>query len=439
MRIERFYLGCLSQASFLIHDGGEAAVIDPRRDVDIYIDRARELGVRIRWVIETHLHADFVSGHLELARRTGAEICIGAGSGAAFEHRALRDDDELALGGVNLRILATPGHTEESICIVTPEAVFTGDTLFAGDVGRPDLSPTKTPQELAALLFDSLHRKLMALPDSMKVYPAHGAGSLCGKSMSADAFSTIGHERRCNYALLPMDVDDFVEMLTGHLPPRPAYFADEVERNRAGAPAVSSLAPLRRLHAGPAGAVVLDTRSADAFAAGHVRGALNIALSGQFASWAARILGIDAEVALVADDEAAAQEARVRLARVGIENVAGLLDPSCGPVQTVQRVSVRELSGWVATGLRWKTLIDVRERAERVGGSIPGSLCIPLAELPSRIGEIDPNTEIVVHCKSGYRSSVAAGLLQAAGFRSVSDLAGGYDVWGQAQPNSADA
>src|ERR1700756_747635 len=232
MEIKRFYLGCLAHASYLVHDSGEAAVIDPQRDIDLYIEEAGQLGVRIRWVIETHLHADFVSGHLELASRTGATICIGAGSGALFEHLDLNDNDVLPLGAATLCALATPGHTEESICILAmeggdgraPAAVFTGDTLFIGDVGRPDLSPTRTPQELASLLFDSLHQKLLTLPDDTIVYPAHGAGSLCGRQMSSDSSSTIGKERRLNYALQAKSRDEFVSLLTAEMPPRPEYF-----------------------------------------------------------------------------------------------------------------------------------------------------------------------------------------------------------------------
>jgi glyoxylase-like metal-dependent hydrolase (beta-lactamase superfamily II) len=203
MKIERFYLGCLAHASYLVHDSGDAAVIDPRRDVNLYVEEAHKRKLRIRWIIETHLHADFVSGHLELASLGGATICIGAGSGAAFKHRALKDGDQLPLGDKFLRVLSRPGHTEESVCVVVeaPPAIFTGDTLFVGDVGRPDLSPDKTPQELASVLFDSLHTKILELPDDTVVYPAHGAGSLCGRQLSSDASSTIGRERLSNYAL----------------------------------------------------------------------------------------------------------------------------------------------------------------------------------------------------------------------------------------------
>lgn len=449
MEVERFYLGCLAHASYFIHDGGEAAVIDPQRDVDLYIDEAKKLGVGIRWVIETHLHADFVSGHLELANRTGATICLGADAGAEFPHRDLHDGDELPLGTARLRILSTPGHTEESICIVVvaggsgdPQCVFTGDTLFIGDVGRPDLSPTRTPQELAALLYDSLHEKLLKLPDATVVYPAHGAGSLCGKQMSSDASSTIGKERASNYALQTATREQFVELLTADMAPKPAYFLDEVERNRSGAAPLEELGPIRGLspreveEMQAAGMVVLDTRPANQFAGAHVPGSIHVALGGQFASWAARILGgVEARVVLVAEDEASVRESRTRLARVGIEHVAGYLAGGIyewiqagKPVRPLDQISALELGPWMESQVQ-TTLVDVRERSELAAGVIPGSVSIPLPELQKRLGEIDPGTTVLVHCKGGYRSSIAASILESAGFPNVGNLSGGYDAW----------
>jgi len=444
MQIERFYLGCLAHASYIVHDDGEAAVIDPQRDVDLYIDLARERGLTIRWVIETHLHADFVSGHLELARRTGATICMGAGSGAGFEHRVLHEGDELPLGRNLLHILATPGHTEESVCVVAveagkPLAVFTGDTLFIGDVGRPDLSPTKTPQQLAAILYDSLHTKLLALPDDTIVYPAHGAGSLCGRNMSADASSTIGRERRTNYALLARSREQFVELLTGDLPPRPTYFNDEVALNRSGATALEDLPPVPSLTPDEVaalqadGAIILDTRPTTDFAAAHIPGSINVALSGQFASWAARVLGVGARVVIVAEDDATIHEARLRLARVGLEDVAGALEGSIfrwieagKPVQSLDQISAADLDGWLGDST---TILDVREASEHATGAIPGAVSIPLPDLKNRLGELDPASTVVVHCKGGYRSSCGASILQSAGFASVVNLTGGFDAW----------
>ena len=448
MQIERFYLGCLAHASYLVYDSGEAAVIDPQRDVAIYIERAAELRLKIRWIIETHLHADFVSGHLELAQETGATICIGAGSGATFAHRDLRDGDTLPLGLALLRAMSTPGHTEESICVTAwedgaPKAAFTGDTLFIGDVGRPDLSPTKTPEQLAAMLYHSLHDKLLKLPGETIVYPAHGAGSLCGRSMSDDASSTIARELRTNYALQPMTEDAFVQLLTGDLPPRPAYFQDEVARNRAGAmpledlPPVPELTPAQVEDLQAVGAIVLDTRPWAQFAAAHIPGSINIALGGQFASWAARMLGISsAQVVLVAEDQAAVAEARLRLARVGLEAVIGTVAggimgwiSAARPVASIDQIPAAEISAWIEADPQHRTLLDIRETSERSLGAIPGSRSIPLPELQEHLGQLNHEEPIAVHCLGGYRSAIAASILQAAGFKDVINVAGGYNAW----------
>src|SRR5581483_353851 len=341
MYFEQFYLACLSHASYMLGSDGVAVVIDPQRDVEIYLEAAAEHRLKIAHIFETHLHADFVSGHRELAERTGAKIYIGRAAGAEFPHVDVDDGFELRVGRLNLRALATPGHTPESLCLVAtdpdrelpdgkpagdaPWAVFTGDTLFIGDVGRPDLSPTHTPQQLAGMLYDSLHGKLLSLPDSTLVYPAHGAGSLCGRNMRADKFSTIGRERLTNAALQIKTRDEFVRLTTEQLPPRPAYFAKDAAINRAGAGALAELPPLEPVPAKRVttleqeGAVVLDVRPAEDFAAAHIPGSLNIGLSGQFASWAGTVLGIETRVVLVAADEARASEARMRLSRVGIE------------------------------------------------------------------------------------------------------------------------
>jgi glyoxylase-like metal-dependent hydrolase (beta-lactamase superfamily II)/rhodanese-related sulfurtransferase len=453
LEIERFYLGCLSHASYLVYDDGEAAVIDPQRDVDRYVAAAKALNVRIRWVIETHLHADFVSGHMELAQRTGATICMGKGSGAGFPHRALADGDVLPLGKGILRCMATPGHTEEGVSIVAaasisspPLAVFTGDTLFIGDVGRPDLSPTRTPQQLASMLFDSLHDKLMTLPDETVVYPAHGAGSLCGRQMSSDASSTIGHERATNYALQAKDREQFIELITSDLPPKPTYFLDEVALNRSGAmglhdlPPIPDLTPDETLALQQQGAVLLDVRPVMQFAAAHIPGSIHVALSGQFASWAARVLGVDARIVLIAEDDDGAREARLRLARVGMEQVVGSLGGSVyrwmedgKPVQALTQIAAIDLSRWFEQG-EGKVIVDVRDNAEYATGHIPGSVLIPLAELQARLGEIPTTTSVVVHCQSGYRSSCAASLLLANGFNDVVNLTGGYEAWRLSHP-----
>src|SRR5579864_5524718 len=326
--IENFFLGCLAHASYLVASDGIAAVIDPQRDVDIYLDAARQKGLKIEHIIETHLHADFVSGHHELAGRTGARIYLGDGSGATFPHTAVKDGDSVQFGKCRFDFLQTPGHTVESVCIVMtdlsdasrPRAVFTGDTLFVGDVGRPDLSGDHTPQELAAMLYESLHEKLLKLPDETEIFPAHGAGSLCGRQMSSERSSTIGKERLTNYALQARTCDEFVRVLTDGLPPRPEYFGRDVELNRQGAGALDRIPPPAPVRAPEVfrlqseGAIALDTRPAMQFAVAHVPGSFHIALSGQYASWAARILGLDKRIILIGEDADHLRESQLRLA-----------------------------------------------------------------------------------------------------------------------------
>ena len=444
VRIESFYLGCLAHASYLIGSGGIAAVIDPQRDIAIYLDTAERLGLRIGHVIETHLHADFVSGHLELARKTGAPIYLGSGSGAQFPHVAVKDGDSIQFGNCRLDFLSTPGHTIESISILMngAEAVFTGDTLFVGDVGRPDLSPDHTPQQLAALLYRSLHEKLLTLPDETVIYPAHGAGSLCGRQMGPERSSTIGRERRFNYALQAKTAEEFVQLLTDHLPVRPEYFGREVELNRQGAVALDALPEIPALSAGQVahlqkdGAILVDTRSAQDFATAHVPGSVHVALTGQFASWAARILGLDAPIVIVGEDLEHVKESRLRLARVGIENVKGYLaDGVAGWIRAgldlhyIPRLSALDLHELLENETDRITVLDVREPAETGAGAIPGAINIPLGSLASRTNELDPSKLLVVHCKGGYRSSIAASLLRRAGFTDIADLTGGYDAF----------
>jgi glyoxylase-like metal-dependent hydrolase (beta-lactamase superfamily II)/rhodanese-related sulfurtransferase len=457
MIFEQFYLGCLAHASYLIGSGGIAAVVDPQRDVDLYLETAAEHGLRIAHIIETHLHADFVSGHQELAEKTGAAIYLGEGAGATFPHRDMRDGDTIEFGRCRLEFLQTPGHTVESVSVLVtdlergsdPVAVLTGDTLFIGDVGRPDLSPNHTPQQLAGLLYDSLHSKILKLPDSVQVYPAHGAGSMCGRNISADRSSTIGRERGSNYALRPMPREEFVAMMTQDLPPRPEYFTRDADVNRHGAPALDSLPPIEPLPAAAvlrrqqAGVTVLDTRAATPYASGHVPGSVEIGLSGQFASWAGSILGLDRELILVADDDAAAQEARVRLARVGIEKVQGYLaDGIHGwaraglPLAEMDQVTVSDLQAEM--GSRQDVcIVDVRRPGEWEQGHVEGALLHPLDRLPGELETLDRNRTLTVHCKSGYRSMIACSLLEGAGFRHVRNLLGGFDAWAAATPAAA--
>ncbi|HUK15393.1 MAG TPA: MBL fold metallo-hydrolase [Bryobacteraceae bacterium] len=454
VQIEQFFLGCLAHASYLVSSEGVAAVIDPQRDVDIYLETARQKGLRIAHIIETHLHADFVSGHRELAERTGARIYLGAGSGATFPHTAVRDGDSIQFGNCRCDFLSTPGHTMESVCIAItdlaepsrPKAVFTGDTLFVGDVGRPDLSRDHTPQELAAMLYGSLHEKLLKLPDETAVFPAHGAGSLCGRQMSAERSSTIGRERATNYALQAASAEEFVRMLTESLPPRPEYFGREVELNRQGAAALDEIPPPLPVGAAEVlrlqseGAVVLDTRPTAEFAAAHVPGSVHIALSGQYASWAARILGLDRRIVLVGEDADHLRESQLRLARVGIENVQAYLEGGITgwieggfEADSLPQISVGELAELLRGDREHLTVLDVRESAEVEGGAIDKSVRIPLGQLSARTGELNPGKLWVVHCKSGYRSSIATSILRRAGFKEVANLTGGFDAWKQAE------
>jgi hydroxyacylglutathione hydrolase len=452
MYFEQFYLGCLAHASYLLGSQGEAVVVDPQRDVDIYLKAAEEHGVKIHHIFETHLHADFVSGHKELAARTGAKIYIGARAGAKFPHFDLHDGFELRVGKLLLKVLDTPGHTLESICLVIrdeerspkPWAVLTGDTLFLGDVGRPDLSKTHTPAELAGMLYDSLHRQLLELPDEVLVYPAHGAGSLCGRNMRAERSSTIGTERLTNYALQIKSREEFVRQLTANLPARPEYFLQDAEINREGAVTLSELAQLPPIS--PAqlkamldeGVVALDVRPGDDFARGHVPASINIALSGQFASWAGTVLGLAARPVLIADSPEHQSEARLRLARVGIEDARGYLN---GGVEAWKQAgfALAELPQITVQTLRDRCqarvsqVLDVRREPEWQAGHIEGATWWPLDNFKVSPPEIDRNLPIAVHCKSGYRSMIACSLLQRAGFRNITNVTGGFDAWQQAR------
>jgi glyoxylase-like metal-dependent hydrolase (beta-lactamase superfamily II)/rhodanese-related sulfurtransferase len=450
VQIERFYLGCLAHASYAVGSEGVAAIIDPQRDVEIYLETAARHGWKIQHIIETHLHADFVSGHRELATRTGATIYLGAGCGALFPHVPVRDGDQIQFGQCRLQFRQTPGHTVESICILMtdlgqadrPASVFTGDTLFVGDVGRPDLSANHTPQELAALLYQSIHEKLLTLPDDTEIFPAHGAGSLCGRQMSSESSSTIGKQRQSNYALLAPTCEEFVHLLTDNLPARPEYFAREVDLNRRGAAPLSELPPLAALTAAEVvrrqreGVVVVDTRPAMQFAVAHVPGSVHIALTGQYASWAARILGLDTRLIIVGEDPEHVRESQLRLARVGLENLTGYLaDGVAGWIKNgfdleyIPQVTVQEFAELQEGEPDRITVLDVRERGELSAGVIDKSVHIPLGELSARTGELDQKRLLVVHCKGGYRSSIATSLLRRAGFRDIANLIGGFDAW----------
>jgi rhodanese-related sulfurtransferase len=366
-----------------------------------------------------------------------------------LRHKAVKDGDEIRFGQCRLQFLQTPEHTLESICILMsdlgapdrPATVFNGDTLFVGDVGRPDLSAAHTPQQLAAMLYHSIHEKLMTLPDDTQILPAHGAGSLCGRQMSLESSSTIGKERRSNYALLAPTSEKFVQLLTDNLPARPEYFARDAELNRRGAAPLSEL-PLpgltgqEVLQRQKEGAIVVDTRPAMEFAVAHVPGSLHIALTGQYASWAARILGLDTPLILGGEDFDHVRESQMRLARVGIENVAGYLaDGVTGWIRDgfeldyVPQITVQDFAERRSHEPDRIVVVDVRELGEIANGAIENSLCIPLAKLGSRVMELERGKLLVVHCKGGYRSSIATSILRRAGFRDLANLIGGFDAW----------
>jgi hydroxyacylglutathione hydrolase len=451
MYFKQFYLGCLAHASYLIGSGGEAAVVDPQRDVEQYVKEAEAEGLKIKYVIETHLHADFVSGHRELSERTGAKIVFGRKAGAAFDYAPAEDGDEFRIGKVILRVLETPGHTPESISILVidteastqPQKVLTGDALFIGDVGRPDLAGSKgfTAEQMAGMLYDSLHGKLLKLGNAVEVWPAHGKGSLCGRSMSNELSSTIGRQRRFNYALQPMPKEEFVKMMTSDLPEAPAYFSRDSEINRGGArslaqaPRPTALAPAEVDKLASFGATILDVRANADFGAGHVPGALNIGLGGPFDPWAGQLIKFDAPVVIVAEDESKVDEAVIGLARVGIENVKGYLAGGMEAwrrdglgLSVIAQISVDDLSELLSSQKDMQ-VIDVRQPGEYNDGHVPSAVNAPLARVDERAPEFDPNRRTAVICAGGFRSSAATSILERLGFTNLLNVLGGTGAW----------
>ncbi len=451
MHFDQFYLGCLAHASYLLVSGDEAVVVDPQRDVEIYLEAAKRYGATIRHVFETHLHADFVSGHNELALRTGARIYIGPSSGASVSHLAVFDGFKLQVGTLQIKVLETPGHTPESICLLVtdeekssrPWAVLTGDTLFVGDVGRPDLSKAFSPSALAGMLFDSIHSKLLTLPDNVIVYPGHGAGSLCGRNLGTSRSSTIRTERLTNYALQIKTRDEFIRQLTTNLPPRPNYFPQDAQINRDGAPALCDLPELTTVKAQELyqilteGGVAIDVRTADEFAAAHVPGSINIPLSGQFASWAGTLVDLDSRPVLIADNTEDLEEARTRLARIGLDLERGFLENGVQgwakagfELGHFDQMRVRDLNARIESdGAR---LLDVRRAVEWQAGHIGVATHHPLDGFKAKLPDLDRHETVFVMCKGGYRSSIACSLLQRAGFKDVINVIGGFDAWTKA-------
>jgi glyoxylase-like metal-dependent hydrolase (beta-lactamase superfamily II) len=452
---KQFYLPCLAHASYIIGDEetGTAAVVDPQRDIDQYISFAAEHALEITHVFLTHLHADFVAGHLELRNRVGATIYLGAAAKAGYAFTPVRDGDILEFGRVRLKVMETPGHTPESISIVVydlnisdsqPNAVLTGDTLFIGDVGRPDLRAALgwSAIELGGMLFDSVHAKLLALPDQILVYPAHGAGSLCGKALSKETVSTLGEQRRSNYALQPMSKEEFVHVVTADQPEAPAYFNYDAVLNSQERPTLDqalaremnplTLDAVLALQAD--GAQILDTREAGEFASAHLLGSINIGLVGQYATWAGTVLDRNHPIVIIADP-GRENESAIRLGRIGFDHVAGYLENGLQSLESrpeliafTDRLSAQYAAELLSSN-QPPLAIDVRAPREREQKHIAGSLSLPLNRLMENITTLPKSRPLIVYCAGGYRSSIAASLLQGSGFETVSEIAGGITAW----------
>jgi rhodanese-related sulfurtransferase/glyoxylase-like metal-dependent hydrolase (beta-lactamase superfamily II) len=456
MILKQYYLGCLAHASYLIADETSkvAAVVDPQRDIDQYLNDAEAAGLTIKHVFLTHFHADFLAGHIEMRDRTGATIHLGGRAEAEYEFAAMKEGDRLDLGpDVRLEAMETPGHTPEGMSILVynlresstePHAVLTGDTLFIGDVGRPDLlaSIGVTAQELAEMLYDSVHNKLVKLPDATLVYPAHGAGSLCGKKLSKETVSTIGEQKKYNYALQPMGRDEFIKLVTADQPDAPDYFVHDAIANRKERPALDasmrgSLRPLDLdavLTLRDSDAQILDVRDQAEYEGAHLAGSINVGLQGQYATWAGTMLDHKRPIVVIAGkgDES---EAIMRLGRIGYDNVAGYLDQGMAAldgrpelIESTPRITAPALAEMIESPDR-PVVLDVRSPGEREAGHIEGTEFIPLNQLEKRADELPRDRTIAIHCQGGYRSAIAASLLKKKGFTRLYDLVGGFKAW----------
>jgi hydroxyacylglutathione hydrolase len=447
MKVEQIYTGCLAEAAYYIESEGEAAIIDPLRETTPYINRAAKDGAKIKYIFETHFHADFVSGHVELAQKTGAQIVYGPKAECDFECYIAKDEEEFTIGRVKLKVLHTPGHTLESSTYLLldekdkPHCIFTGDTLFIGDVGRPDLAikADVTERDLAGMLYDSLHSKIMTLPDELIVYPAHGAGSSCGKSMSKETFDTLGHQKRVNYALQDISKEEFIREVTDNLLPPPQYFAKNAMMNKQGAGnleevyshSLKSLSPgeFESLAKG-SHALVLDTRDAEGFSKGFIPGSINISLNGQFAVWVGTLItDLQQEILLVCE-KGKEKECVMRLARVGYDNTIGYLEGGIEawkeagkPVDSVQTISATEFAKRYNPSV---AVLDVRRPSEYEVGHLSGAENKPLDFINDWTHELQAGKTYHLHCSSGYRSMTAASILKSRGFEKVIDITDGY-------------
>lgn len=448
MVIEQLYTGCLAQGAYYIESNGEAAIIDPLRETAPYIRKAEKADAQIKYVFETHFHADFVSGHLDLAKKTGATIVYGPNANTAYEAYHAKDGETFGLGDVTIKVLHTPGHTLESTTYLLideagkDKAIFTGDTLFIGDVGRPDLAikGALTEQDLASMLYDSLQTKIMPLADNVIVYPAHGAGSACGKNMSKETTDTLGNQKRFNYALKAKSKEEFIEKVLDGLTEAPAYFAENARLNKEGYEPIDRVLQRGSQALSPDafeaavnenGALVIDVRDAEEFAQGFIPNSINIGLNGQFAPWVGALIpDLTQPVALVTP-EGQEGETILRLARVGYDNCIGFLDggfPSWQQadkeVDNVDSISAEEFAS------RWQqnndlAVVDVRKPVEFADGHVDGAQNIPLDNLNDHMAEIQRNGPVYVHCAGGYRSMVANSILKARGFNNVVNVEGG--------------
>ncbi|MEE9391739.1 MAG: MBL fold metallo-hydrolase [Planctomycetota bacterium] len=459
MILKQFYLACLAHASYIIIDERtkKAAVIDPQRDIDQYLVEAAKYDASIDYVFLTHFHADFVAGHVELRQRAGSRIYLGAAASAEYEFAPVADGDVIEFGDVRLKILATPGHTPEGISILAfdlsdddrkPHAVFTGDTLFVGDVGRPDLmaSVGVSAQELAGMLYDSLHEKILTLPDETIVYPAHGAGSMCGKSLGKETFTTIGAQRQLNYALQPMSKSEFIEIVTKDQQEAPAYFSYDAQMNRMERETLDatlrqsfrplSLDKVRNLR--DDGAQIVDVREPADFAGAHFEGSINLPLDGRFATWAGSLLNPERSIIIVAEPRTE-HEASMRLGRIGFDRVVGYLDGGMGTLQG--RNDLIESNRRTTVNALWRTfdgkeplcVIDVRSTKEWEAGHIAESHNIALGHLTDRLDELPREHEFALICRTGYRSSVASSLLLRRGIMNFRDVIGGMEAWSSSE------
>lgn len=454
MKVEQIYTGCLAQGAYYIESEGEAAVIDPLREVRPYLQKAEQTGAKIKYVFETHFHADFVSGHLDLAAKSGATIVYGPNANPQFEAHIATDGETFKIGAYTITVLHTPGHTLESTCYLLQDEqgvaryVFTGDTLFIGDVGRPDLAQkgSLTMEDLAGMLYESLNTKLKTLPDDVIVYPAHGAGSACGKNMSKETFDTIGHQKQVNYALLATSKTQFVQEVTDGLTTPPAYFPLNVQMNKLGYASIDTvlergnrpLNPLAfELEAEANDALLLDVRDADVFAKGHIPGSINIGLGGQFAPWVGELIPDIQQPILVIAPEGREEETVIRLSRVGYDHTIGYLEGGFSawqaagkPVDKVNRITAEQFAE------RWNkntVVFDNRRDGEYAAEHLEEAFHRPLSSINEWIGTINPEQPFTLYCGSGYRSMIAASILKARGYHHFEEVAGGFGAIAKTQ------